>query len=216
MKREMRKNYEYMNTSLTETAIFLVRNRRMRTTNWRPRKKFNVHTVRTYTVSIAASSDFLPRPRCQRDWRHWPPILGSRHISSRRTSTIRRLRDPNRTICVSLIRLRTADGRVVDLAKGTSKVQLASRVVAVSFFPPSRNSLVYLSSVFRRRHRFPIRDTSISGIPARVFSPRTSSAITRFARARSIHGCVRVCSVCSVCARAHTCVCVCVCVCVCE
>jgi len=127
-------------------------------------------------------------------------ILSSRHISSRRTSTIRRLRDPNRTIYVSLIRLRygrrQGGGSRERYVQSTTRIARRGRVILSS----ERKFAGFLSSVFRHRHRFPVRDTSISGIPARVSSPRTSSAITRI-RARTLLGCM--CVYVRMCARAR-------------
>jgi len=127
-------------------------------------------------------------------------------ISSRRTSTIRRLRDPNRTICVSLIRLRTADDGTVDLAKGTSRMCDSRHASQACDFssggnapPPSRLLAAVITCL--------VRNTSISGIPRRIPSSRVKCDCRAYVLCVAAHDRIRVCAcharVC-VCQRART------------
>ena len=97
----------------------------------------------------------------------------------------------------------TADGRVVDLAKGTFKVQLASRVVAVSFFPLNGNLLVFCRLSFVTVIAFPSGTLPYPEF-RREFPRRARQVrLLAFARARSMAAYTCMCVYVRMCARAR-------------
>lgn len=138
-------------------------------------------------------------------------VLGDIRLYLRGARRRVRLRDPNRTVCVSLIRLHTADG-AVDLAKGTSNAQTCANTRAARrgrrVFPSQTETRAF-SVPHYRGHTFPSGNTSISGIPRGRASSPTLVASSTIVRARVVcvpahpRPRVRVSLVCVAYARAH-------------